>query len=580
MPPALRRKDPRTGKGPVKAKAGWRPPSATLPVTPTRQQLQAKSVTTDRPTRSAIRMLPGQPLHTYTLNEFQKARDECRAAVRAIIQECEVHKRPFFDKTFYYDDLRCVFPPGTPSDCTVTQPQQCKRLTEIYGADVKLFSYSDLADFKVDAQDILQGAIGDCWLIAAISGVATHCEKASYKQQEAEEWGKDSDRHASQHTIERLFVLSSIPWGVHGVMLFKMGQWHWVIVDDLVAVDGKAPLFAQCRPEAPELWPCILEKAYAKMHGNWDALDGGFSYQGIVSLSGGVARSFDLYGEHKSYSWKKFSRQSQDPLFVIGCGVGSHVTEAAGPGGPCGETQLVHGLVGGHAYSVLSAYEVGEHQLVQVRNPWGESGEWTGPWSDHSKEWKQHPKVAKELEHEARDDGTFWMSWRDFRYHFSDIEVVRYFPTNTQVCSLYNRASNPETTPQKDWYILHVSQRTFLVVTLGQTESGCADVIQSPGLNEEARHNVVKGDHWPGVVSRSLSVRVASLGDKCPTKLGRLKALGAKPLPGMSADAVWRDAVYVETSQVPAGYYAIHVDLEPDTQYYVRVYTTYNADVT
>lgn len=61
MPPAPRRKDPRTGKGPVKAKAGWRPPSATLPVKPTRQQLQAKSVTTDRPTRSAIRMLPGQP---------------------------------------------------------------------------------------------------------------------------------------------------------------------------------------------------------------------------------------------------------------------------------------------------------------------------------------------------------------------------------------------------------------------------------------------------------------------------------------------------------------------------------------
>lgn len=25
------------------------------------------------------------------------------------------------------------------------------------------------------------------------------------------------------------------------------------------------------------------------------------------------------------------------------------------------------------------------------------------------------------------------------------------------------------------------SQRTFLVVTLGQTESGCADVIQNPG---------------------------------------------------------------------------------------------------
>lgn len=47
--------------------------------------------------------------------------------------------------------------------------------------------------------------------------------------------------------------------------------------------------------------------------------------------------------------------------------------------------EYVYSMRPATAYSVLSAYEVGEHQLVQVRNPWGESGEWTGPWSDHSK---------------------------------------------------------------------------------------------------------------------------------------------------------------------------------------------------
>lgn len=29
---------------------------------------------------------------------------------------------------------------------------------------------------------------------------------------------------------------------------------------------------------------------------------------------------------------------------------------------------------------------------AQVRNPWGRGGEWNGPWSDDSPEWKANPK--------------------------------------------------------------------------------------------------------------------------------------------------------------------------------------------
>ena len=39
------------------------------------------------------------------------------------------------------------------------------------------------------------------------------------------------------------------------------------------------------------MWPSLLEKAFAKMHGSWDALDGGLSYIAVVDMTGGVSRA-------------------------------------------------------------------------------------------------------------------------------------------------------------------------------------------------------------------------------------------------------------------------------------------------
>lgn len=69
----------------------------------------------------------------------------------------------------------------------------------------------------------------------------------------------------------------------------------------------------------------------------------------------------------------------------------------------------VQGLVGGHAYSVLRAVESKGKRFVVVRNPWGKT-EWTGPWSDGSKEWtKEWLEVLDELGHVFGDDGQFVM---------------------------------------------------------------------------------------------------------------------------------------------------------------------------
>lgn len=60
-----------------------------------------------------------------------------------------------------------------------------------------------------------------------------------------------------------------------------------------------------------------------------------------------------------------------------------------GAGSPAGSDTNVSnlGIVFGHAYSILDVAEVDGHFLIQLRNPWGNSTEWKGAWSDRSSEW-------------------------------------------------------------------------------------------------------------------------------------------------------------------------------------------------
>lgn len=73
------------------------------------------------------------------------------------------------------------------------------------------------------------------------------------------------------------------------------------------------------------------------------------------------------------------------------------------------EPPLVEGLFGSHAYAVLRAVECKGKRFVIVRNPWGK-GEWTGRWSDGSKEWTQEwVEILPQLGHSFGNDGQFVM---------------------------------------------------------------------------------------------------------------------------------------------------------------------------
>lgn len=132
---------------------------------------------------------------------------------------------------------------------------------------------------------------------------------------------------------------------------------------------GEALYFSHCKSN--ETWLPLIEKAYAKAHGDYCAIEGGSASEGIEDLTGGVGvviNPEDIMDKERF--WKEqLSKVNEKYLF----GGGSSRKD-------------VKGFIGGHAYAVLQAWEEDGLKLLKLRNPWGRV-EWEGDWSDGSKLW-------------------------------------------------------------------------------------------------------------------------------------------------------------------------------------------------
>ena len=127
--------------------------------------------------------------------------------------------------------------------------------------------------------------------------------------------------------------------------------------------------FAQCE-DPEETWLPLLEKAYAKAHGDFASIEGGFGGEGIEDLTGGVTAeicSADILD--KDYFWsEQILKVNEDFLFAA-------FTDRFGTSQ--GTRSGIYDL---HAYSIQRAVEIDGERLIHMRNPWGK-GEWSGPWS-------------------------------------------------------------------------------------------------------------------------------------------------------------------------------------------------------
>nr|CAB3227563.1 calpain-1 catalytic subunit-like [Phallusia mammillata] len=248
--------------------------------------------------------------------------------------------------------------------------------------------------------DIMQGELGDCWLLAAIASLSLN-----------------KDLLYRIIPPEQSFAKGKY-CGCFHFQFWQYGEWMDVIIDDLLPTYNGRLIYLHSA-DKNEFWSALLEKAYAKLNGSYEALKGGSTTEAMEDFTGGVTETFLLNEAPKNLFNVMVKSLKKGAL--MGCAV---ETKSASQR----EAKLPNGLLMGHAYSVtgVDTLKTGV-KLVRVRNPWGQV-EWNGPWSDSSTMWNSVPDEKQRLAVEFDEDGEFWMSYRDFCKSFTKLEICNLGP--------------------------------------------------------------------------------------------------------------------------------------------------------
>ncbi|XP_035940525.1 calpain-3 isoform X2 [Halichoerus grypus] len=246
--------------------------------------------------------------------------------------------------------------------------------------------------------DICQGDLGDCWFLAAIACLTLN-ERLLFRV-------IPHDQSFTENYA-----------GIFHFQFWRYGDWVDVVIDDCLPTYNNQLVFTKSN-HRNEFWSALLEKAYAKLHGSYEALKGGNTTEAMEDFTGGVTEFFEIKDAPRDMY--KIMKKAIERGSLMGCSIDTIVPVQY-------ETRMACGLVKGHAYSVTGLEEAlfkGEKvKLVRLRNPWGQV-EWNGSWSDGWKDWSFVDKAEKaRLQHQVTEDGEFWMSYDDFIYHFTKLEI-------------------------------------------------------------------------------------------------------------------------------------------------------------
>eukprot|EP00906_Rhabdomonas_costata_P017490 RCo025247 len=331
--------------------------------------------------------------------------------------------------TQWRDDFEPEFPDLDGRRPQFAQPEEvpCWR-----GLSVSFIKDEDPDVYKAEYCKLQQGSLGDCWFSSALSSVAVA--------------GRVGECVSAFDEEKGIYEFRFHGWDPSSQCFFPV----------FVCVDRRIPLFLgedvpayTFSQTAGEIWPSLLEKAFAKAIKAWPShplssrgargfavMEGGLTVVALAHLLGGNCW---CYWAREGVRWNP-----EDPaalaqlfgeLFERGAFINVTFRElATHVVGPKGETAGAAGLVSGHVYTVLRlevfAVRGALLRLVQLRNPWGRSFpgnpllDWQGDWGADSPMWSRYPEAESFCRRRGEpQEGLLWMSVEDLAENMLGFEV-------------------------------------------------------------------------------------------------------------------------------------------------------------
>jgi Calpain family cysteine protease len=271
------------------------------------------------------------------------------------------------------------------------------------------YTWRDMGDFFKDVtefNDPIQGAVANCYLIAAVGAVAwadlyaiVHCSRATGTG--------ETDR------------VSGIQWYSKGGD--KDAPTKMVEVTDMVLVGSFDFIPYYHSQDANEIWPALYEKAFAK----WILQDSGEAPDITQTAWGDPAKATAQITGKTPYYYDTASRTAEELYIVVRSYSVSYKTFA-----PMTAWTFVSGpsydgtnIVANHAYTVLGWAWQNSKQYIVLRNPWGLTepagmNTYQGLLSFFDDSfWRPINTIG--------DDGVFALEAPAFKYYFACLRVAK-----------------------------------------------------------------------------------------------------------------------------------------------------------
>ncbi|CAD5113908.1 DgyrCDS3067 [Dimorphilus gyrociliatus] len=270
---------------------------------------------------------------------------------------------------------------------------------------------------------VKQGELGNCWFMSALVCLVRHKDllKKVMPHLEIQEWNAKKPE-----TYKGIFKFS----------FCRLGKWMDVVIDDRLPTRNNGLIYSRSNNKN-EFFSSLVEKAYAKFHGGYSAIESGTLSESFSHLTGGNTKTITLSevirGNNNDEVFYELKKAFKSKCLVTA------------------SREAIQ-----HAYAVIAVKEVPlmkrsrkkyknskKLKMIYLHNPWGDgnrhrdSGLTFSDWDALNKSWrKKNQKV--------NDNGEYWVLFDLFVQRFRSIAICTIKSSKKEQVfhSSWNRKSN------------------------------------------------------------------------------------------------------------------------------------------